>query len=166
LLFFVGCDGDASHNLVLLPSRLHAEWRLYLARNGIFAKVGCSLKFSPVNSLQTYAIMYLACAGITNYIGKMKTILIICCVYEKKVISAWATRNPAYKVIIDVVEEYVKDGVQKRIFDRIHRYKNRIERFDGVVGTNDLPSLVASILARELHLRGPSPESIDSFRLH
>ncbi|MGH2415819.1 MAG: hypothetical protein ACRDEA_19445, partial [Microcystaceae cyanobacterium] len=91
----------------------------------------------------------------------MKTILIICCgVFEKEVISAWARRYPAYKVIIDVVEEYVKDGLQKRIFDRIQRYKNGIERFDGVVGTNDLPSLVASILARELHLRGPSPELI------
>ncbi|MEC4817975.1 MAG: hypothetical protein SAK29_32595 [Scytonema sp. PMC 1069.18] len=90
----------------------------------------------------------------------MKTILIICCVYEKEVISAWARQNPGYKVIIDVVEQYVKDGLQKQIFDRIQRYKNGIERFDGVVGTNDLPSLVASILARELHLRGPSPEMI------
>jgi biotin carboxylase len=81
-------------------------------------------------------------------------------VYEKEVISAWARRNSEYKVIIDVVEEYVKDGLQKRIFDRIQKYKNGIERFDGVVGTNDLPSLVASILADRLHLRGPSPESI------
>ncbi|MBD2605293.1 hypothetical protein H6G81_12285 [Scytonema hofmannii FACHB-248] len=90
----------------------------------------------------------------------MKTILIICCVYEKEVISAWARRNPAYKVIIDVVEEYVKDGLYQQILDRIQKYKNGIERFDGVVGTNDLPSLVASILAERLHLRGPSPESI------
>lgn len=107
-----------------------------------------------------FVYSYLAEGGITNYLGKMKTILIICCVYEKEVISAWATRNPGYKVIIDVVEEYVKDGLHQQILDRIQKYKNGIERFDGVVGTNDLPSLVASILARELHLRGPSPESM------
>jgi biotin carboxylase len=90
----------------------------------------------------------------------MKTILIICCVYEKEVISAWAKRNPAYKAIIDVVEEYVKDGLHQQILARIQKYEAGIERFDAVVGTNDLPSLVASVIARELHLRGPSPESI------
>jgi hypothetical protein len=91
----------------------------------------------------------------------VKTILIICYSYHKEVISAWARRNPAYKVIIDVVEEYVKDGLQKRIFERIQRHKNGIERFDGVVGiSDDLCSLVASVIARELHLRGPSPESM------
>jgi Carbamoyl-phosphate synthase L chain, ATP binding domain len=91
---------------------------------------------------------------------RTKTILIICCVHEKEVVSTWARQNPEYTVIMDVFEEYAKDGLQKQIFDRIQKHKSGIERFDGVVGTNDVPSLVASILARELHLRGTSPESI------
>jgi biotin carboxylase len=92
---------------------------------------------------------------------KTKTILIVCVMSHKEIIFEWARRNPAYKVIIDIIEEYVKDGLQKRIFDRIQRFKNGGEIFDGVIGiSDDLCSLVASVIAHELRLRGPSLESI------
>lgn len=91
---------------------------------------------------------------------KTKTILIICNIHYKEMIFEWARRNSEYKVIIDLIEDYAKDGLQKRILDRVQRSKNGSETFDGVVGVTELSSLVASVIAGELHLRGPSLESV------